>query len=291
MNKVWVVMGYASRPDLTERSIQVLLENSDSINLILINNGSKDGPVAIKGPRMTDGSLNYSMLRRAVFINNPVNTGCLPMLRQTIPYMEDDEDILVFIHNDVLIWEPHWDTIVRNAFNEIPDLGLAGLFGAPGVGPDGGRMFARSRMEGREWGTPGEPHGAIAELNEVSPASVLDSLCMMFKVGALRDVEIPLEWPPHHWFDRLFCLRFIDKGYKVAVIGIPFDHYGGGSSGPIMDSFAQKYAFDKTGTMYDPIKANDILYTEGAVIFNHEYAHRLPLVTDGWNYIWRISYS
>lgn len=276
-------MGYANRPDLTERSIQVLLQNARQVNLLLINNGCNE-PVRILG-ELNDGQMTYPSLKRFVALHLEENVGCLPMLRDALNVVDDD-DLLVFMHNDVLIWGEHWDDVFRKAFEDVEGLGLAGLFGAPGVALDGGRMFARSRMEGREWGTEGELHGAIMEVNEVSPAAVLDSLCMVFDVKVLKEVGIPDEWPPHHWFDRLFCLRFVDHGYKVAVVGIPFDHYGGGSSGNTMDTFAIKWCKERFGTEFDAVTANNHLYSIGAHLFM-EYGDRLALITDGWKYIWR----
>jgi GT2 family glycosyltransferase len=228
------------------------------------------------------------VINRAVFLQNEENIGCLPMLRQALPYIEDD-DIVVFMHNDVLIWDKDWDEFVRDAFEQIGSLGLAGLFGAPGMALDGGRMFARSQMAGKEWGTEGHLHGAIMGYHEISPAVVLDSLCMIFRGNALREVGIPDEWPPHHWFDRMFCLRFIDAGWSVAVLGIPFDHYGGGSGGPTMDNFAKKWVKENMGIETDDVeKANNKLYIQGLSQFHRDYGARLPIVVDGeFDYVWK----
>lgn len=282
INNVWVVMGYSNHVDFTKRSIEQLVEVSDNINLLVINNGCKEEPLTMPVPKE---GVKYPIFRM-IFLYNEENTGCLPMLKQALPYMEDD-DLLVFMHNDVLIWKDRWDEWVRGVFDSIPSLGLAGLFGAPGVAADGGRMFAKSTMLGKEWGTEGHLHGAYLEENAVAPASVIDSLCMIFRVSALKEVGVPSNWPPHHWFDRLFGAKFIENNWKVAVLGIPFDHYGGGSAGDVMDNFAIKWAKEALGEDLGPVEANAALYNAGLQIWNYDYAHRMSLITDGWDYIWR----
>lgn len=280
MSEFWVVIGWANRPDLTERTIQQLNRVTEEYSLILINNGSNE-PVTIKSD---DGV--YNNMKRLVVLHNEENVGCLPMLKQSLPYIEDD-DIVVFMHNDVLIWDDGWDLFVRKIFSDMPDLGLAGFFGAPGVALDGGRMFAKSHMVGREWGTEGQLHGTIMPHFDVQPATVLDSLCLIFRASALKKVGIPEHWPPHHWFDRLFCLRFIEHGWKVAILGVAFDHYGGGSSGQTMDTFSQKWVKETSGEDLDVEAANMRLYLAGLEIFQNEYGDKLSLIADGWDYIWR----
>lgn len=280
---VWVVMGYANRPDLTERSITQLLDTGKDFKLLLINNGS-DEPVNIKPTVMSAG---YSNLKRLVVLHNSENQGYLPMLRQSLEYVEED-DLLVFLHNDVLLWDENWDGYMRAVFNEYPELGLAGLFGAPGVAADGGRMFATSHMVGKEWGTEGQLHGSIMPHKSVKPACVLDSLCMIFRKKALDEVGIPGDWPPHHWSDRLFCTRFIEHNWKVAVLGLAFDHYGGGSGGETIDTFSQKWVYEHLGEWLGPVEANMRLYMYGLEIWNRDYADKLSLIADDWEYIWRM---
>lgn len=277
---LWVVMGYANRADLTERAITQLLRVSREFNLLLINNGANE-PVSVKSDTGT-----YSNLKRMVVLHNEKNMGYLPMLKQSLEYVGEN-DLLVFMHNDVLIWDENWDRYVRNVFDENPKLALAGLFGAPGVASDGGRMFATSHMVGKEWGTEGELHGTIMPHLSVKPASVLDSLCMIFRKKALDEVGIPDDWPPHHWSDRLFCTRFIEHGWKVAVLGLAFDHYGGGSGGTTIDTFSQEWVLQNFGEALGPEEANMRLYMEGLRIWNRDYADKLSLIADDWDYIWR----
>jgi GT2 family glycosyltransferase len=282
LSDFWIVLGYANRPDLTERTIEQLMSVTREFNLIVIDNGCHE-PISIKWAEIKEPPKN---LKRFIAIHNDKNVGCLPMLVQSLKYIGDD-DIVVFMHNDVLIWDEDWDDYVRSVFAGMPTLGLAGFFGAPGVALDGGRMFAKSHMVGKEWGTEGYLHGTIMPHFDVAPATVIDSLAMIFRASALKKVGIPEEWPPHHWFDRLFCLRFIEQGWRVAVLGVAFDHYGGGSSGKTMDSFAQEWVKETMGEDLDIIEANNRLYMKGLQIYQRDYGDRLSLIADGWDYIWR----
>lgn len=275
MSDVKVLIPNVNRFDLLNRQLENLAEYTHTIDLILVDNGSDD-------PSLLDipDSPVFNSVTKIYFDENE---GCLPPLR--VGEQEcNPNDILVFMHNDVLLWEHNWDDRVRAEFSNRATLGLAGLFGAPGVAADGGRMFARSNMIGKEWGTEGILHGHI--FGGTAPAAVLDSMCMMFRVSSLRAVGIPDDWPPHHWFDRLFCARFIEKGWDVAIIGIAFDHYGGGSSGKVMDDFAVKWAKRKGHDM-NLEEANAFLYAEGLRIWDRDYAHRMTLISDSdWNYSW-----
>lgn len=274
IDKIHVVIPYVDRYDLTNRMLEVLSENSDDIHVILIDNGSVNPVESLVVPK-------FSGIK---FLRNKENTGCLNTIKQGLDFVGDD-DLLIFMHNDVLVWEPHWDSRVRAEFDNDEKLGLAGFFGAPGVAPDGGRIFAHSNMIGKEWGTVGRLHGAL--LTGICSAAVLDSLCMMFRVKALHELGIPEFWPPHHWFDRLFCLQFIDNGWHVATIGIAFDH-AGGSTGTAYNEFTTIWVKERFNRDMEFEEANNLLYMTGYDIFVGTYGHRLSLVSDGdYHYQWR----
>jgi hypothetical protein len=254
-----VVIPFINNIDITKRCIEVLEENSHDVNIIPFDNGSTE-------PYDFDA------------IRSEENIGCYPSLLRTLDSLPDG--LFLFMHNDVLIHEKNWDLRVRKEFETNEKLALAGFFGAPGVGQDGGRMNAHSNMAGKEWGSSWSVHGGL--MTETTPAAVIDSLAMIFNTNLVRDL-IPRNLPPHHWFDRIIPLTLIDAGFHVATIGIEFDHGGG------MTSTKQEYHdFVNKWGKENGLKGNyDLeMYELGLRIFR-QWNSRLPLTVDpDYTYRW-----
>lgn len=269
-NKITIVIPTVDNLDLLHECIAALKYRSRVSKIIVVDNGS-----------------NPPILENVWVWRNEENQGCLPALRKVLPHIETE--LVAFMHNDVLIHETAWDIVVWDAFRDRPNLGLAGFFGAKGVAPNGGRVGSKSRMIGKRWGTAWNLHGGFLEKDEVMPSTVLDSLCMIFRTEYLQKLGIPEEWPPHHWFDRLFGVQFIKAGYDVATIGIDFDHRGGSSSGLIYDEFVMKWAKENNIETDGKMQVADIeMYNRGLKLFMDEYNKRAPLLVDNnWNYSWR----
>lgn len=212
--KISVIIPMHNQHEFTERcvaSLYSLADNPDDLDVIVVD-GNSNPP--------------YQPVSCEWVIQKPENTGVLDAYKFGMQYAVGD--ILVWMHNDVLIWENAWDTRIINAFQEDSKLGLAGLFGGRGVSLDGGRGMPESNMIGREWGTHGGYHGQI--LTTQHPCVVMDSLCMMFRREALEDVGIDERIPRHHWYDRILTLDVIRKGWHAVTLGIAHDHFGGGTS-------------------------------------------------------------
>lgn len=280
---ITVVIPFVDRSEHTIRCIQVLELNSElDIQYILVDNGSIESEFLNLHQALDAMGLKFNTGDN-YWIQNKENKGVLPALRAAREFIRSP--ITVFMHNDVLIWEDKWDSKVIAAFDERPNMALAGFFGAPGVAADGGRMFACSNMLGKEWGTTGDLHGGL-NTKLVAPATVLDSLVMIFRTSVLQEHGIPEEWPPHHWYDRLFCVWYIDKGYEVGNMGLAFDHGGGiTSTGEIYNQFVREWG-DKQEVEEKIEDADLYMYNTGKHLFE-QYAHRMPLtVDDYWNYTW-----
>lgn len=220
-------------------------------------------------------------------IRNEKNLGMIKSLQQGVEAASNE--IVVHIHNDVLIHEKNWDHKVKEAFNRIEGLAIAGFFGASGVHPNGGRSGSQSQMLGKVWGAGILKNTLDGEvLTGIAPASVLDGLCIIFKRSVALKIGFPV-CPPHHWYDRLLPLWYIERGYRCATIGVAFDHRGGiTSSAAGYNSFAEEWC-KENGIVPEPGNSWDHeIYLAGARQFVKEYAHRLPLfVDDTWSYTWK----
>jgi hypothetical protein len=272
---ITLVVPFVNKSEFTIRAVKEACRNATGeVKALVIDNGSTEKELTEVVRSLTIASIPFN----TVILKK--NEGVLSALENSLIFV--GTELLMFMHNDVLVLEKGWDTRVAKAFEDDPKLALAGFFGAPLVGVDGGRGYASSNMQGREWGTPWSVHGAHNE--RVIPASVLDSLCLIFRTSILDELGIPKDWPPHHWFDRLFCLYFIEHGYRVANIGIEFDHAGGTTStGEIYDSFVEDWS--ASHGMEPGENADLFMYNYGKSLFE-QYSEKLPLmVTSDWEYI------
>jgi glycosyltransferase involved in cell wall biosynthesis len=262
---------------MTKRAIECLSEKAtDLIEVIIIDNASEIDYVSWW---VENG---YPNIIPTVVIN-PI-LGLPESLKRGLEVANGD--IIVFMHNDVLIHEPGWDEIIEAAFRDNIRLGMAGFFGASGIDWNGARINPVSMMLGLEWGGKAEEHGAI--ITDITPACIFDSLCLIFRREYLDDVGIPDDVPIFHWHDRIMTLMFINKGYHCAVLPIGFDHFGGGtSSSEIYNQRALLWLKENDIEIY-PDEAPDVsVYMEGLRIFNRDWSWKLPLTVDkNYNYYW-----
>lgn len=279
-----LVIPVIDQHDLTFEAVRSFYCTSEKLDLVLIDNGSKElyenYSIIYEHFEQTfkDISDNLTVIR------NNENVGLIKSLEQGIEAAKSD--IVVYTHNDVKVYTDGWDTLIKKVFNDVPNLAVAGFFGAMGVHPNGGRWRSQSRMMGHTWGSGWKQHGEWLQ-GEYSPAAVLDGLCMIFnKKIALKEGFPP--GPIHHWYDRTIPLYYIDKGYKCATIGVKFDHKGGmTSSKEGYWKSAKKWCEENNIQVNEENNYDLAIYKEGERLFTEKWANRLPLIVDEqFNYRW-----
>lgn len=288
--KITLVVPFIDAWDVTKRCIEkVVVNTTEPIQLVLISNGSEHD----YGKEL-DKLLRKNKRIKCHYQHNNDNQGVLATFKQG--YSLATGDVICFIHNDVLIQEKGWDVKVWQAFEQHPQLGLAGLFGAVGVGNNGGRVRSQSKMLGVEWGKCDCHDVAWKHHSEyidgLSPATILDGVGMFFTRDALKaltETDMFDDWrAPHHFYDRIMPLKLIDKGFKVASLGIGFDHWSGATanSSQTYNDLALKWAQDN-GAYVDWLNPDQMVYNAAEVQFFEEFGHRIPCSVDSnWNYLW-----
>jgi len=258
----------------------------EDTEIVLIDNGS---PI----------SLTFTAHQRISKIKyNAENVGVVQTFKQG--YEAADGDLICFIHSDVLLHEIGWDTRIAATFSGNDRLGLAGLFGAKILHPNGGRELCMSNMLGKEWGKCGchqqsaLHHGMLEQ--GVRPVSMFDGVGLFFRREALRqlveETDFCADWrAPHHFYDRIVgCKIAIDLGWHMAVIGIGFDHWSGatGNASNIYAETSRKW-LEKNGHAIIEGQPMDLhIYNIAEQQFFKEYTHRLPLLVDeSYNYTWK----
>ncbi len=291
--KLSLVIPYIDNYDITKRCVEVACQNAGSeFDLILIDNGSDKN-------HFHDLKKIIEHISETTLVNigitgvlNAKNIGVLPSFKQG--FEESDTNIIGFIHNDVLLHEPNWVRRVEEAFESTPKLGLAGIFGAVGVGDNGGRVRSQSNILGQEWGAcechPVAWQHHSEHLTGVSPATILDGVGMFFSreaANSLMETDMFADWrAPHHFYDRIMPLKLIDKGFKIATIGLGFDHWSGATANSSEKYTATGIEWLKSQGLGDDTQGVDAqIYAIAEKQFFDEFRHRLSCTVDSeWNY-------
>jgi GT2 family glycosyltransferase len=143
------------------------------------------------------------------------------------------EDILIYIHDDVSIYDSNWLERVCLELMD-PKVAIVGLGGATGIGvpdiykqPYRIQQLIRSdyRSNQRGW----EVHG-LQETGERRVA-VVDGFFMAIKGEFLREIG-GWSWieSNFHCYDLAMCLEAYRRGWEVRTCGVDCDHHGGGTS-------------------------------------------------------------
>jgi GT2 family glycosyltransferase len=267
-----IVIPVRNVEDATNECIDDLLYFSsfkDTVEIIVVDNGS-DVPYTHD---------------EVITIRNEKNVGFWPAMLQGIEHASSE--YVLCMHNDVFVWEHEYDSRIVTAFENDPLLGAVGFFGGRGVGLNGGRGHPEGNMLGRKYGTSQEYHGHI--LTGSHPAVVFDSLAIAIRKSHLEHVSRET-LPPHHWTDRLLCLRMIKAGFRCLTLGIAFDH--GGSFTAIgtnsLNTFTEEWCKDRNLEMVG--SWDNTLYLYGQRMFEDEMKAFIPAnhtqlwVTADWNY-------
>jgi len=135
-------------------------------------------------------------------------------------FHEEYSDPLVgLVHNDIIFYEKCWNVRMTEAFKADSKLGLVGLCGSNEVDHAGTMCFFRGLAQ---------PQSAGLRVKDLRPAVVLDSLFMMFRRSAISDLRMDTDVPSlAHFYDKIWPLRLVQKGWHVAVLGSEVDHWGG----------------------------------------------------------------
>lgn len=249
--------------DATKLCIEHLTAHArGDLDIILVDNASE-----------VNASEVFSNL---TVVRNSENKGFWPSMLQGIELAQSD--YVLMMHNDVFIYETDFDQRIIQEFILNEKLGAVGFFGSRGVDIYGARLFPEGNMLGRRFGTPQTQHGTL--LTEDHPAVVFDSLaiCINKKVLPLIDPETI---PPHHWTDRLICLRIVRSGFHCLTVGIGFDHGGSftASSGAI-NTFSEDWC--KSMNLSLDNTWEETLYKYGLKMFQEEFFE----MTNGYPRLW-----
>lgn len=274
-----IIIPVISQPGETKLCLDLLLQNSETNpEIIIIDNGGKE--------KFAD---NFpELLGKVKLIRHEENIGLLSSVKEGIK--QASNDIVMFTHNDVYIYDKGWDTRVLDEFKKDEHLGLLSFCGGTGLAPGGGRIGFSSNMQGRSHTlhtgeeinlSNAKVHGRKMNDYEVMDSAVVDGCVMILdkkvveKCGGIYQMTEGLT--EHHFYDKQISVEIILNGFRVKTLGIPFDHQGGVTSirGEFMDW--AKVQQKKDGERYQNVDAGSYLYRLSEDAFLKKYNPKLPV--------------
>ena len=217
MKPLTVVVYGLDSPFETRLALKYLRENSDPslTHIVLVDNGSTEP---------------YQMWDADQLVRYPHNIGGNAVQHRLHQEGQIEQTPLTgFLHCDTLVREKGWDRRVIEAFQNFPDVALLGFVGSDEIDELGGRgggttlNYLGDFYEGLGQASKAEVHGRRHA--GIMPAAVLDHMSMIFRTEQLLKLT-PQEghYAPEHFMDRIWCCEVLERGGKVAYLGILCDH-------------------------------------------------------------------
>jgi len=213
-----IVIPILNQHESARKTLESLLCTEDDLNTyILIDNGSN--------PPLSE---YFSTLSNIHIIRNEHNVGLPHAYNQAREF--STADYLFYTHSDIEMFEQGWDTKIKKILGALGSVGVAGFFGASGIGtPDIYRSPYRMQqlvrvgtMAGDRCRLDPQVHGHRQFAEEFQRCAVLDG----FSLIARHSLEFWNE-SVHHNYDNNLCLDSLDQGYQNIVINMDVIHYGG----------------------------------------------------------------
>lgn len=242
--------------DMTRQCIHYIRAySSQHIPILIIDNGS---------------SLEYKAELQALgdyYIRNEVNIGVIPAMNQAWQVL--DTTYIMYLHNDLLILEPHFDVKINRVLAQVSSVGAAGFGGGHSMDCRGFRTSFTSNM------INAEVHGTRM-LQDYVPSVVLDGMCLIIRKELILEIGgIANQYPIHHYYDMDICLESIYRGYKVLTIGVYVHHVGSQTSSQSdYSTWLEQFGLTEMS-----------LYGQNQIIFHQKWGHKQALSVDSqFNY-------
>jgi hypothetical protein len=174
-----------------------------------------------------------------------INPGDLPNKPANIKIIHDKEafpawkywmeqttgDIMVFMHNDIMIDDYGFDVLLRYIYEQDPKLGLLGFVGSDEMNAEGSRGWGTtSNFLGKTYSYNGKTWSGLHAdtlgecFDGLTQSIMIDGCVMGMRRSAWNKLGYHKDQSMYHYYDRLMSCRFLEAGYTVATIGVGCDH-------------------------------------------------------------------
>jgi GT2 family glycosyltransferase len=275
---------------LTVDCLKLLKEHIKNLEeIIIIDNSEKDFVASEELHKEFD----FDFINKLKIIRNYSNLGVRESLNQG--WKNSTGEIVLFMHNDLMIYEHDFDEKLKQAFEKNKEVGAIGAFGAKCLGSSDiytkpyemsqlarGGNISNARMDK-------SIHGFRNLQNDFENVAVFDGMFMCIKRELLDKVDgFDAITETFHNYDNLICIKSLQNGYENIVIGLDVDHLGGRTTVP--ENWSEKFGKTKQEVHEDahpplwrygkgilPVMIQDI-YDENAKICGYELYMNRKLV-------------
>ena len=146
-----------------------------------------------------------------------------------------DNDIVVFLHEDIIILDNLFEGKLLLTFSSYPDVGVVGVYGSQAYIGGGWFSYDHKYSVGaiksmRKDGTYYEMRHALPPRSINRNMVVVDGLMMAIRGKCLKQVQFDESINGFHQYDNSYCLEALLKTeYKVAVTDLNIFHASEGS--------------------------------------------------------------
>lgn len=279
-----LVMPVLNGHEQTAEALSYLLRNTadlESLRILIWDNASDVAYEEKAFESFRSAGLSVKVMR------STLNLGYYRPILKAAEWLETDE-LVVLMHNDLLVLEKGWDQRVSAAFDDHPLLGILGFYGSNQVDLDGGggngQMYNFSDL--------GQPQAETQRITDLQPALILDSLFLATRMQCLPLLAVNEHTPLGHFVDRVWCLRLIEHGWCVGVLGVHVAHLGGITTNSLTGTTDDKRFLDEArqwclqeDIAFDGLDPRITLFYESKRRYLTEFRDTkglIPAHMDGW---------
>jgi glycosyltransferase involved in cell wall biosynthesis len=230
--------------------------DKENIELVVVNNASVDNTLEVLEKEI------FPHFPQHKLINNPSNFGVTKSLQQL--YEASTGDVIMFVHNDLMIYEENWNTRVMVEFEKDDKLGLAGFAGSKGINANGIRLDFMSNLR------DAEHHGR--RMTGIEDGIIFDGQCLIARRAMMEQVGgFDQDYSYHHFYDEDLSLASYFGGWHNKIIGVPIWHKG-------VTAGSQAYKNDadvKMGTTGNT--GDSMIHAKSSERFFNKWRDRLPV--------------
>lgn len=242
--KLSIVIPIMNQHELTVKCLKLIHSYIKNVEEIVIIDNSDTDFLAYKGLQEVDSRI----INNLKVIRNKENVGVRESLNQG--WRNSTGEAILFMHNDLMIYEPNFDEKLKETFEKVPQASMIGAFGAKGIGTP--ELFTKpyemcqlARIHNISNALMDKSiHGFRNLGNDYENVAVFDGMFMCIRRSFLDSIGgFDKITETFHNYDNLICIKSIEAGFENLVIPIKCDHLGGRTT--VAEDWAKKFGKDK----------------------------------------------
>lgn len=220
-----IIIPILGQHDITQLCINKIVEHArGEIEVLIIDNGNDFTAEPV------DPSSNIHL---KVVHPEEGNIGVYPAFDYGVKHTKGE--IVMFMHNDVILNEPGFDILLRYVFVRDKNLGLVGFVGSDEINEKGGRGWGTTcNFEGKTYTFRGKSwtgNNALvygSKFDGFTNAVFIDASSMAIRRNTWEKIGFRSDFPiASHSHDRTTCMQVLEAGEKIGVLGVACDHMDG----------------------------------------------------------------